>query len=115
MKPHNQAGGRISLDSGSDIDLDDLHHFDEHRNKCPRRTFSISCLMAIAGLTLLILGIRDVSGLERDRTHWLVFMSIGLVLFTPGIYVSVRIIQAWRGVAGYSFDDIPTHEHRVLS
>jgi hypothetical protein len=108
---NNQAGGRISLDNDS-IDMD--HHFDHQRTKCPKKTFAIALGMAIVGLTLLILGIRDVAGMERDRTHWLVYMSIGALLFTPGFYVSVRIVQAWRGVTGYSFDDIPTHENHSI-
>jgi hypothetical protein len=108
-----QAGDRISLSSETAFDVDPIEHFDR-KSKCPKKTFSIALGMSVIGLVLLILGIKDVAGMQRDRTHWLVFMLIGALLFTPGIYVSTRIIQAWRGVEGYSFEDIPTHENHVL-
>lgn len=113
MKGAIQAGDRISLSSEIAFDVDPIEHFDR-KSKCPKKTFAIALGMSVIGLVLLILGIKDVAGMQRDRTHWLVFMLIGALLFTPGIYVSIRIIQAWRGVDGYSFEDIPTHENHVL-
>ena len=38
------------------------------------------------------------------------FLSLSLSGFIPGSYVSFIMYQTWKGVPGYSYDQIPSYD-----
>ena len=80
--------------------------------KVPWRSIGVACVMFVMGSALLIVGALLVSGhisnKYRDRL-WPVIV-LGAMLFIPGFYHIRLAVYAYKGYAGYSFDDIPDYD-----
>ncbi|XP_072042389.1 transmembrane protein 230-like [Amphiura filiformis] len=80
--------------------------------KVPWKSIIVAIIMFIMGSALLIVGALLVSGhidtKYSDRFWPVIFL--GVILFVPGFYHVRLALYAYKGYAGYSFDDIPDYD-----
>lgn len=66
-------------------------------------------LLLLMGIALLVVGIlSEVIGLGDQRSF--VFFLLSAICLLPGVYVTVHVVRALRGDAGYGFRDLPTYD-----
>jgi len=78
----------------------------------PKRSIALAIFLCCTGTLLIGLGVLYLAGYLSERFADRVWpmMIMGGLLFTPGFY-HVRIAYyAYKGVPGYSFEDIPEFE-----
>ncbi|CAG7825423.1 unnamed protein product [Allacma fusca] len=78
----------------------------------PKRSIALAIFLCCTGTLLIGLGLLYLTGYLSERFADRVWpmMIMGCLLFTPGFY-HVRIAYyAYKGVPGYSFEDIPEFE-----
>jgi len=101
---------RIPLNTATSNDGFTASQFEQKMpTKVPYKAILMATVLFFGGTLLIIIGSLLLSGhidvKYADRT-WPVLL-LGLLMFIPGVY-HVRIaVYAWKGYAGYSYDDIP--------
>ncbi|XP_075913627.1 transmembrane protein 230 isoform X7 [Petromyzon marinus] len=77
--------------------------------RVPYRAIALAAALFLIGSLLIIIGSLLLTGYidtkYADRT-WPV-LTVGVLVFLPGVYHLRIAILAYRGTAGYSYDDIP--------
>ena len=76
--------------------------------KLPRRTAFTAAFLLFVGVVFSTLGLSFLFTLGMHEA--LPFLIIGGIGFIPGSYVSFIIYQTWKGVPGYSYDQIPSYD-----
>lgn len=106
--PNSARYHRLTKSDDGFIDL----QFEKPPPKVPFKAIGLATLLFLAGSILIIIGALLLTGYidaqYSDRT-WPVLILGGL-MFIPGSY-HVRIAYyAWKGYAGYSYEDIPEYD-----
>ncbi|XP_019626732.1 PREDICTED: transmembrane protein 230-like, partial [Branchiostoma belcheri] len=82
------------------------------RGRIPYRAIGLATVLFLLGTALLTVGSLLLAGVYIDPQYsdrtWPVLL-LGLLVFIPGGYHVFIAYNAWRGVKGYSFDDIPEY------
>jgi len=107
---------RISSSLSPDDDEDDEDEFaydaPERRRlsqrRVPRKTLFTALFLLGVGVVFSALGLSFVWTLGMSAA--MPFLVIGGIAFLPGSYVSFIMYQTWKGVPGYSYDQIPSYD-----
>ncbi|KAI8478013.1 hypothetical protein Bbelb_442530 [Branchiostoma belcheri] len=107
----NPAGARYQRLPQSDDGFIDLQ-FERPPRRIPYRAIGLATVLFLLGTALLTVGSLLLAGVYIDPQYsdrtWPVLL-LGLLVFIPGGYHVFIAYNAWRGVKGYSFDDIPEY------
>ncbi|XP_035661463.1 transmembrane protein 230-like [Branchiostoma floridae] len=107
----NTGGARYSRLPQDDDGFIDLQ-FERPPRKIPYKAIGLATILFLLGTALLTVGSLLLAGVYIDPQYadrtWPVLL-LGLLVFIPGGYHVFIAYNAWRGVKGYSFDDIPDY------
>jgi hypothetical protein len=106
------SGGGGGNDASPDDDEDEFAYDAPERRmaprKLPKRTFFTAVFLLGVGVIFCTLGLSFLFTLGLSEA--LPFLILGGIAFIPGSYVSFIMYQTWKGVPGYSYDQIPSYD-----
>mmetsp|Transcript_19976 Transcript_19976/g.63573 ORF Transcript_19976/g.63573 Transcript_19976/m.63573 type:complete len:118 (-) Transcript_19976:1407-1760(-) len=81
------------------------------RNKIPFKSILLALGLLAAGIGMITLGSMMVHGHfgGNEKGSGSGFICLGILVFLPGWYESRIAYYTWRGVRGYSYNQIPDY------
>ena len=81
-------------------------------NTIPTKEIIYALTLLICGVLVIVFAVMLLIG-YIETEHWdraYPMLVVGLLLFTPGFYISRIAYYAWKKQPGYSYADIPTYD-----
>jgi hypothetical protein len=90
---------------------DDPDYDDEHevvaRHPFPRKKGYLAFFLVVCGITFTVTGLSTWLSEALPLNEVLPFFIMGGLALAPGLYSSVILLNAWRGMEGWSYDQLP--------
>ncbi|KAK9821016.1 hypothetical protein WJX74_001426 [Apatococcus lobatus] len=94
--------------SGIENEEDDKYCRFTRKNLVPVKEICLGAFLLLVGVIFILLAYLHYKGhIENQHGADWGLLTLGLLTFIPGFYTTNIAIGAWRGMPGYSFDDIP--------
>ena len=74
--------------------------------KIPYKSICIIFLLFFSSILFIYMGVKQFREKEKWY-HWFSYLFLGILLFIPGIFYLVILINILLGVRGYRYEDIP--------
>ena len=74
--------------------------------KIPYKSICVIFLLFFSSILFIYMGIKQFRENEKWY-HWFSYLFLGVLLFIPGIFYLVILINILLGVQGYRYEDIP--------
>mmetsp|Transcript_19457 Transcript_19457/g.23280 ORF Transcript_19457/g.23280 Transcript_19457/m.23280 type:complete len:99 (-) Transcript_19457:536-832(-) len=91
-------------------DFDDINSFSVTLSKKkgkPWKAILLALFLFLVGSISMISGLVIWLGDYAHEHHGMSLFGVGLLMFMPGMYHTIIIYKAWRGIEGYSFSSLP--------
>ena len=74
--------------------------------KIPYKSICVIILLFFSSILFIYMGVKTFKENEKWY-HWFSYLFLGVLLFIPGIFYLVILINILLGVQGYRYEDIP--------